>query len=303
MRFETRLLTFAIAAAACVLGAGAVQGAEPAELPFGMRTGHLNLVLSVSDAEKTHEFYGEVLGLKRIPNIDFPGDVYMIRYMGGASEIKFIVTGEELPSHAGGTGDGIGIRLMALLLPDSKRAGVLDALKAHGYPAPAFTEREGFRYGMAFDGDGNQIELVFIDEGADEAMFNIFQIGLTVSDSDAMNTFLRDVLGLEELPTEALGGGLTKYSYKVGDTTIKFWALGPDLPVCVGPPSEKIGMNLVQFLVPDVDAVRKTVLERGGKIHTEPFALGKLATIMFVEGPDGILFEFAGPLLERFKGS
>ena len=63
----------------------------------------------------------------------------------------------------------------------------------------------------------------------------------------------------------------------------------------------KIGMNLVQFIVPDVDAVRTTVLERGGKIHTEPFALGTLATIMFVEGPDGILFEFAGPLLERFK--
>ena len=71
--------------------------------------------------------------------------------------------------------------------------------------------------------------------------------------------------------------------------------------MCVGGPFDKIGMNLVQFLVPDVDAVRKTVLERGGKIHTEPFALGKLATIMFVEGPDGILFEFAGPLLERFK--
>jgi len=69
----------------------------------------------------------------------------------------------------------------------------------------------------------------------------------------------------------------------------------------VGGPFDRKGMNLVQFLVPDVDAVRATVLERGGHIHTEPFALGKLATIMFVDGPDGILFEFAGPMLDRLK--
>ena len=60
-------------------------------------------------------------------------------------------------------------------------------------------------------------------------------------------------------------------------------------------------MSLVQFLVPDVASVRETIVARGGKIHTEPIALGKLATIMFVEGPDGILFEFAGPLQARFK--
>lgn len=301
MQFETRLLTFLTVAAACIscASASAIYAAEPAELPFGMKTSHLNLVLSVSDAEKTHEFYGKILGLKRIPNIDLPGDAAMIRYLGGTSEIKFIVTGRNLPSHAGGTGKGIGIRLMALLFPDSKRAGVLDGLKAHGYATPTFTERKGFRYGMAFDADGNQIELVFLDEGADKTLFNIFQIGLTVSDSAPMNAFLGDVLGLEELPTEDLGGGITKYSYKVGSTTIKFWGLGSDLPVCVGSPSERIGMNLVQFLVPDVGAVRKTVLARGGKIHTEPFALGKLATVMFVNGPDGILFEFAGPQLKR----
>jgi predicted enzyme related to lactoylglutathione lyase len=58
---------------------------------------------------------------------------------------------------------------------------------------------------------------------------------------------------------------------------------------------EKIGMNLIQFIVPSVEAVREEILARGGKIHTEPFPLGTLATIMFVEGPDGILFEFAGP--------
>lgn len=301
MRMEMRLFTLATVVAACTFCTGAIRAAEADELPFGMTTSHINLVLSVSDADKTHEFYGDILGLKRISNIDLPGEADMIRYMGGSSEVKFIVTGQDLPSHAGGTSAGIGIRLMALLLPDSKRAGILEGLKVHGYAVPTFTEGTGFRYGMAYDADGNQVEVVFIDQDAGNAVFNNFQIGLTVSESAPMRAFLGKVLGLPELPTEDLGGGLTKYSYKLGDTVIKFWGLGSELPVCVGSPFEKIGMNLVQFLVPDVDAVRKTVLERGGKIHTEPFALGTLATIMFVEGPDGILFEFAGPLLERFK--
>ncbi len=298
MRLKMRLLAILMVAAASMLSTSATHAAD---LPFGMTTSHINLVLSVSDADKTNEFYGDILGLKRIPDLKFPGDTYMIRYMGGSSEVKFIVTGQDLPSHAGKTSEGIGIRLMALLLPDSKREGILEGLKKHGYDVPAFTEGTGFRYGMAYDADGNQIEIVFIDQDAGNPVFNNFQIGLTVSDSQPMRAFLSKVLGLPELPTEDLGGGLTKYSYKLGDTTIKFWGLGSDLPVSVGSPFEKIGMNLVQFLVPDVDAVRATVLERGGKIHTEPFALGNLATIMFVEGPDGILFEFAGPILERLK--
>ena len=70
MHYVTRFFTYATVAAACVWGPDTVYAAEPAELPFGMTTGHLNVVLSVSDAEKTHEYYGKILGLKRIPNID-----------------------------------------------------------------------------------------------------------------------------------------------------------------------------------------------------------------------------------------
>ena len=277
-------------------------GASADDVASPIQTGHLNLVFSVTDADAVHAFYGDIIGLKRIPNIDFPGEAYMIRYMGGDSEIKFIVTGMDLPKHEGGTRNARGIRLLALMLPQTEQAGILERLEAAGHDAPEFTEGKNeaagysYRYGMVYDGDGNQVELVFLSEGAPEEKFKQAQLGLNVSDMAAMDTFLKDILGLRPEVTE---GRIHRYG--MGVSQVKFWQGDADLPAWVGGPFDKIGMNLVQFIVPDVDAVRATVLERGGTIHTEPFPLGKLATIMFVEGPDGILFEFAGPLLERFK--
>lgn len=301
MKAKLRLGVLGICLAA-VAAAGGDALAENGELPFPVATDHLNFVFSVTDADDVHKFYGEILGLERIPNIDFPGEAYMIRYMGGASELKFIVTGQDLPKMEGGTRNARGIRLLALLLPDDKRAWILENMEEAGLPMPEFTEGTNeaagysYRYGMTYDYDGNQIELVFLDEGAPEAKFEQIQIGLAVSDMTAMDEFLSGVLGLTPVVTE---GRIHRYDMR--KSQVKFWQLPGDTPVWVGGPMDKHGMNLVQFIVPDVDAVRAAVVERGGKIHTEPFPLGKLATIMFVEGPDGILFEFAGPLLDRFK--
>lgn len=277
--------------------------AEDAAMPFGMRVNHLNLVFSVSDAEATEEFYGEVIGLKQIPDIPLPGDRRMVRFMGGDTELKFIVAAGDLPKLAGGTRAARGIRLAAILLPESERAGIEARLKKHGREVPAYTDGESpagytYRYGMVYDHDGNQIELVFLSEEAPQEKFQQVQIGLTVSDSAAMYDFLSKVLGLPE----TVGPSNERIRrFGVGVSQIKFWEGADGIPAHVGGPSDLIGMSLVQFLVPDVDAVRTSVLDRGGKIHTEPFALGSLATIMFVEGPDGILFEFAGPLLDRLR--
>lgn len=276
------------------------------DLPFGMQTSHLNIVFSVTEADAVHEFYGEILGLKRIPDLNFPGDSYMIRYMGGESELKFIVTGQSLPKHEGGTGKALGIRLLAILLPESESEGILKRLVASGRELPSFTSGKspvgyGYRYGMAYDGDGNQIEIVFLDDNAPKEKFEQIQIGLTVSDPDAMNAFVGDIIGLGKVGEESLSGGRTLHRYQMGKSQVKFWPGPEGIPAWVGGPSDKIGMNLVQFIVPDVDAVRDAVLKRGGTIAREPFALGGMATIMFVGGPDGILFEFAGPLLERLK--
>ena len=283
---------------ACALFAAPGVFADTADdLPFQMADAHLNLVLSVTDADQTHEFYGTILGLKRIPNIDFPGDPYMIRYMGGDSEIKFIVTGADLPKHEGGARNARGIRLMALTLPSTRKAEIMAQLKAHDLPVPEFNriDSASLEYGFVRDYDDNQVELIFYDDGAPESLFDRLQIGLTVSDTDAMNRFLRDTMRLNELDPVELPGGMMKYSYQLGTTTVKFWSTGEELPVVAASPFEGIGFNLVQFIVADVEAVHTLMKERGATIATEPFQLGRLATIMFVGGPDGILFEFAGP--------
>lgn len=301
MKTNWRWMMLGICAAAAAWAAGSAR-AEEAAWPPGMRPDHLNLVLSVGDPDKVHAFYGEILGLERIPDIDFPGEAYMIRYMGGATEIKFIVTGEDLPSMEGGMSNARGIRLMALMLPDERRSFIMENLEEAGLPMPNFTEGENadagytYRYGMVHDLEGNQVELVFLDDNAPPEKFEQLQIGLAVSDMDAMGKFLTDVLGYTPTVTK---GNIHRYA--MGKSQVKFWRVPEKTPAWVGSPFEKRGYNLVQSIVPDVDAVREAVVARGGKIHTEPFPLGQLATIMFVEGPDGILFEFAGPLAARFK--
>jgi catechol 2,3-dioxygenase-like lactoylglutathione lyase family enzyme len=276
--------------------------ADTGTTPVGQRVDHLNFVFSVTDPDATTRFYGDILGLKRIADIDFPGDPYMIRYMGGKSEIKFIVTGQDLPKMEGGVGKARGIRLLAFLLPESQRAGILERMKVAGLPEPTFTERRNdalaynYRYGMTYDYDGNQIELVFLDDGAPKEKFDQVQMGCIVSDMAAMDKFLAEIIGAKPFVVDD-----RIHRYDIGASQVKFWQVNGDLPAWVGGPMDKIGMNLIQFIVPDVDAVRAEVVARGGKIAREPFALGQIATIMFVEGPDGILFEFAGPLAPRFR--
>jgi len=286
----------------CVLVAFTSFAEEDAK-PVGQRVDHLNLVFSVTNGEQVHAFYGGILGLQRIPDIDFPGDPYMIRYMGGKTELKFIVTGNvTLPKMEGGTGKARGIRLAAIFLPESTRLHVLERLKNADLPTPMFTTQTNtqlnysYRFGMVYDYDGNQIELVFLDENAPIEKYDQVQIGCTVSDLGAMDEFLENVIGAVPVTTKD-----RIHRFNIGKSQVKFWLNKDDLPAWVGGPMEKIGMNLIQFIVPSVEDVREEIIARGGTIHTEPFPLGNLATIMFVEGPDGILFEFAGPQAPRSK--
>ena len=287
----------------CLVAPGDVRAAD-SRMPFGMSIDHLNLVISASDIEAVTDFYGEALGLEQLATWKMPSGSTMLRFLAGESEIKFIVSGNELPSFEGGAADARGIRLLALLLPSSQRSGIETRFEKHGYGAVKYTERETYTFGMAYDPDGNQVEIVFLDDSLPAQTFKQAQIGLTVSDAGAMNSFLADVIGLEKVSAQkSPSSGAVIHRYAMGVSQIKFWEGRDGLPTHVGGPSEIVGMSLLQFLVPDVDAVREAVLERGGSIHTEPYALGKSTTIMFVEGPDGILFEFAGPLLPRLAAS
>ncbi len=289
----------------------ATLSAAADELPFGMRTSHLNIVLTASSIEATENFYGGALGLEQLETWSMSSGSTMVRFLAGESEVKVIVWPEEkqkeLRTGPRGAATARGIRLLALLLPASERSAMEDRFRKLGLPPVEYTDRPSqpvpYSFGMAWDADGNQIEIVFLDESkASPTTFKQAQIGLAVSDGKAMSTFLTDVLGLPlESANASPGSGATIWRHGLGVSQVKFWEVPRDTPTHVGSPYEMLGMSLVQFLVPDVDAVRSAVLARGGKIHTEPYRLGKGSTIMFVEGPDGVLFEFAGPLLDRLK--
>ena len=84
--------------------------------------------------------------------------------------------------------------------------------------------------------------------------------------------------------------------YVLGQSAINVWEVPCDRPALVGMPHEMRGMSLLQFVVHDIPKARELILARGGSIHTEPYNVGNLAVVMFIEGPDGILIEFGAAL-------
>jgi predicted enzyme related to lactoylglutathione lyase len=86
------------------------------------------------------------------------------------------------------------------------------------------------------------------------------------------------------------------HQYILGQSTINLWQVPTSQPAIVGMPNEMLGMSLLQLVIRDVLEARALIVSRGGVIHTEPYNVGDLAVVMFIEGPDGILIEFGAAL-------
>lgn len=262
------------------------------DLPLGLIQDHLNLVFSASDGPATEKFYGDIIGLRRIPNVDLPGGRYMLRYHGGATELKFIVTNQDSARVDSNLTAARGIRSLALVLPESRRQSVFSRLAVYGVPAPtALSENsENTRYALQ-DFEGNHIELAFItDEPTDPDLVRM-EFGLGVSDLAASGQFLQKMLGMSPIQRDA-----EPHQYILGQSRINLWHVPASQPAIVGMPNEMMGMSLLQLVIGDVLAARALILARGGAIHTEPYNVGDLAIVMFIEGPDGILIEFGAAL-------
>ncbi|PCJ58736.1 MAG: hypothetical protein COA73_09685 [Candidatus Hydrogenedentota bacterium] len=285
---------------AVVFATSTLARAGENDIPLPMVYQHLNMVYSVSDADKANEFYGDLLGLARIRDLNFPGKTYMIRYMGGTTEVKLIVTGEDLPSHPGGIDTALGVRWVTFNMPAEKKDSVVSKLKKYGYPILPSNDSRGDAIATR-DGDDNHVEIIFHKGVPSDALKKQFEIGLTVSDLEESRTFISTVLGYKENEPLTLKDGQIEISFQAGDTRLKLRSFDKELTSVTAPPFEEFGLNLVQHIVRDVPAVRELFIQRGGNIHTEPFQLGKLATIMFMDGPDGILYEFAGPPIAAKK--
>ncbi|MEX0679242.1 MAG: VOC family protein [Pirellulales bacterium] len=262
------------------------------DIPKLMLRPSVNLVLSVADVEKSKEFYGEVLELKPMPNLNLPGGFVMTRYQVGTSEIKLLHSGATQKTETGKVDEAIGIRRLTLFFRDAN--GLADRFKTHDLPAPQFATEpaaRGWTRAIASDPDSNEIELVIPAARAPERVFNNIELRLTVGDVEKSRAFYRDFVGFEELkPAE----GAELFGYRHGNTTIWLGRFRATLPKHSGRWEKAHGMRYIQYIVSDLDAVSDFAKASGVTIDQPIFPLGKLARIMFIADPDGIINEFVG---------
>ena len=274
-----------------------ISVSKAGSIPFGLVDDHLNLVISASDESKTINFYSEVLGLNRISDIELPEKRKMIRYIAGESELKFIIRNKDSSLMESNFNNEIGIRQLTLFIPIEKKQEIIDKVLKNNIKLPKFINSKigsiDISKTLINDFDGNIIELVFLSDELDNYNFNTSEFQLNVTDAKITGSFLRSILGFKYIKNKE-----NQDIFKIGKTLVKLNEVKGSSKKRVGLPGEIEGYSLVQFVVNDVIASRNQILMNGGKIHTEPYKIGDLAIIMFIESPDGILFEFGAALVK-----
>ena len=262
---------------------------------FGSVDNHLNLVYSSSSKDYVEKFYGDILGLKRISDIQLPGNRLMVRYIGGESELKFIVNEENKNLIQNKPNQFLGISKLSLFFSIKDKEKLIEKLKNSKVEIKNFNE--SFFKGSyiskleILDFEKNLIEIIFIDKESDNYKFNYSKIFINVSNSKEAESYFQNILGFKPIKNEK-----GSFEYKMGKTIIGINELKNPKKKYVGMPHEILGMSLIQFVVKDIPFSRNEILKRGGKIFIEPYNIGNLAVIMFTQGPDGILFEFGAAL-------
>ena len=262
---------------------------------FGSVDNHLNLVYSSSSKDYVEKFYGDILGLKRISDIQLPANRLMVRYIGGESELKFIVNEENKNLIQNKPNQFLGISKLSLFFPTKDKEKLIEKLKNSKVEIKNF--KESFFKGSyiskleILDFEKNFIEIIFIDKESDNYKFNYSKIVINVSNSIEAESYFQNILGFKPIKNEK-----GSFDYKMGKTIIGINELKNSKKKYVGMPHEILGMSLIQLVVKDIPFSRNKILKRGGKIFIEPYNIGNLAIIMFTQGPDGILFEFGAAL-------
>ena len=265
------------------------------DLYFGSVDDHLNLVYSSSNKDYVKKFYGDLLGLKRISDIQLPENRLMIRYIGGESELKFIINKENKNLINNKPGHFLGISKLSLYFPIKNKEKLVKKLNKNqiqikNYKESLFKGSNIIKFEI-LDFEKNIIEIIFMDKELDDYKFNHSKIGVNVSDFIEADRYFQKILGFKAIENEQ---GL--FDYKMGKTIIGINVLDDNRKKYVGMPNEILGMSLIQFVVKDIPFSKEKILKRGGKIFIEPYNIGNLAIIMCTQGPDGILFEFGAAL-------
>lgn len=243
------------------------------------------------EPERMLEFYGDVLGFPRMPNIG-----QTARVQAGASELKFQRRGADQPYLAGGPQAATGFRLLGLYFNDE--AALAARFKQRGLAAPEFRSagNGGARVALVTDPDGQPVELIVVPNAAPETLQQI-EIGLTVKDVERSRTFYREFVGLEELaPVQDPLLGTTKHLFRHGSTLIALRSFGRELPA-------DTSSGLIQYLVSNIERVEEIAKDRALKIDRPLTApVGAPLRTLWISDPDGITNYFTETPQSRAAG-
>jgi catechol 2,3-dioxygenase-like lactoylglutathione lyase family enzyme len=230
-----------------------------------------------AEPERMLEFYSDVLGFARMPNIGQTARVQV-----GASELKFQRRGADQPYPPGGPQAATGFRLLGLYFSDE--AALVARFRQHGLAAPEFRSvgDGATRVALVTDPDGQSVELIVVPNAAPATLQQI-EIGLTVEDVERSRAFYREFVGLEELPSvQDPLLGTTKHLFRHGSTLVALRRFAGDLPA-------DTSSGLIQYLVSNIERVEAIAKERALQID-RPLAapVGAPLRTLWISDPDGI---------------
>lgn len=247
-----------------------------------------DLIMVTNEDAKAKEFYGDILGLKQLSSRPLKDFSEIITYQVGIGAIEIIAMGKPVPKHTGVNG-GIGIRGVALFLPDADRFA--KSMASHGLPEPKFmTGKTGAKVARVTDPDGNWVELIFLGAQAQPEMLNQMAIVLMVADEAKSREFYGKTLGIPETPPHGKPETGLAYAYTAGKTTVLVRGVKNAQPD-TGKVMASVGFRAIRFYVKDVDSLAGSLKRSGVAIPTPPHN-GSRGQGMQVADPDGNYLEF-----------
>jgi catechol 2,3-dioxygenase-like lactoylglutathione lyase family enzyme len=114
--------------------------------------------LTVADAERSRQFYGEVLGLSEHPQMAMPEGLTRYAFSAGTTTIKFWSKGPDLPRFAGPFPAAVGIRFVTFSVDDAREAARQLEMRGARIAVPPMEIEGRARIFFVEDPDGNWIE-------------------------------------------------------------------------------------------------------------------------------------------------
>ncbi|HEY5411243.1 MAG TPA: VOC family protein, partial [Caulobacteraceae bacterium] len=286
-----KMLNAALLAAALALEGPALAqpitppaNVQPARPAFAQPSMNIFRRFSPDIRDKMVEFYNQVLGLQALTPIQLSRNQQMLLFKVGTGQIKLasgLSQGRQY--HPGGAlNDATGIRLITLTFPDE--AALVQAFKAHGYPAPEFKAIGGGRKAaLVKDPGGFNVELI-VAPGAPPEAYGSVTVGINASDLKRSEAFYRDFVGLDELPPEHDAFlGVTKHPFRHGTTTIDLWSVGKGLPADTGSAG-------IQYVIKNIDDMNARALAEHVTVQTPLGGLKGFPGLktVWLNDPDGV---------------